>query len=91
MKIIKCLSEYINDEIHDAEKYIKKALEVREEFPEVAELLNMLSVEEVRHMQLLHTQVAKIIDNYRKTHGEPPAPMLAIYEYLHEKKESDLN
>ena len=55
MKIIKCLSEYINDEIHDAEKYIKKALEVREEFPEVAELLNMLSVEEMRHMQLLHT------------------------------------
>ena len=85
MKIIKCLSEYINDEIHDAEKYIKKALEVREEFPEVAELLNMLSAEEMRHMQLLHTQVAKIIDNYRKTVGEPPVPMLAVYDYLHEK------
>ena len=85
MKIIKCLSEYIHDEIHDAEKYIKKALEVREEYPEVAELLNMLSNEEMRHMQMLHAQVAKLIENYRKTVGEPPVPMLAVYDYLHEK------
>lgn len=36
-------------------------------------------------MQALHSAVVKIIDNYKKTHGEPPAPMLAVYEYLHEK------
>ena len=85
MKIIKCLSEYIHDEIHDGEKYIKKALEVREEYPEVAELLNILSNEEMRHMQMLHTQVAKLIENYRKNVGEPPVQMLAVYDYLHEK------
>ena len=85
MKIIKWLSTFIEEEIHDADKYIKKALEVKEEFPEVAELLNMLSVEELKHMNLLHTQVAKIIENYRKTNGGPPAAMLAVYEYLHNK------
>ena len=85
MEIIKCLSEYINEEIADSTKYIKKALKVKETFPEVAEVLNMLSNEEMKHMQMLHNTVVKIIDNYRKTEGEPPVPMQAVYDYLHEE------
>ena len=85
LKIIKCLSDFINEEIHDGNKYIKKALAIREEYPEVAEVLNMLSAEEMKHMQILHNQVVKIIENYRKEKGEPPAAMLAVYDYLHEK------
>ena len=54
MKIIKWLSEEVHEEIHDANKDIEKALEVREEYPEVADLLNLLSAEEIRHMQMLH-------------------------------------
>lgn len=45
----------------------------------------MLSAEEMKHMQMLHNQVVKIIENYRKTNGEPPVSMLAVYDYLHEK------
>ena len=85
MKIIKCLSDFINEEIHDGNKYIDKALAIREEYPEVAEVLNMLSSEEMKHMQMLHNQVVKLIENYRKEKGEPPAAMLAVYDYLHEK------
>lgn len=36
-------------------------------------------------MQMLHAQVTKIIDNYRKSVGEPPPSMLAVYDYLHEQ------
>ena len=79
------MCDYIDEELHDAEKYIKRGLEVKEEYPEVAELMNMLSGEEMRHMQILHNQVVKLIDNYRKTEGEPPASMLAVYDYLHQK------
>lgn len=45
----------------------------------------MLSSEEMRHMQMLHNQVTKIIENYRKNNGEPPVEMTAVYDYLHEK------
>lgn len=85
MKIIKCLEEYIHEEIHDAEKYIEKALKIKDTYPEVAELMNMLSNEEMKHMQLLHNQVVKLIETYRKSEGEPPAEMMAVYNYLHEK------
>lgn len=36
-------------------------------------------------MNLLHAQVVKLIDIYKKTKGEPPAAMQAVYDYLHEK------
>ena len=39
----------------------------------------------MKHMQILHGEVVKIIDEYRKVEGEPPADMQAIYNYLHEK------
>ena len=85
MKIIKDTCDYIDEELCDAEKYIKRALEVKQDYPELAELFNMLSSEEMKHMQMLHNQVVKLIDNYRKTEGEPPASMLAVYDYLHQK------
>ena len=85
MKIIKDTCDYIDEELHDAEKYIKRALEVKQDYPELAELFNMLSGEEMKHMQMLHNQVVKLIDNYRKTEAEPPASMLAVYDYLHQK------
>ena len=27
----------------------------------------------------------KIIEDYRKNNGEPPAAMMAVYEYIHQK------
>ena len=85
MKIIKCLSEYINDEIHDAEKYAEKAIGIKQEYPEVADLLYQLSLEEVTHMNRLHDAVTKLIADYRKKEGEPPEGMKAVYDYVHEQ------
>lgn len=86
MKIIKCLSEKIKEELKDAEAYIDLAMDWKKDQPETADLFAELSKEEMGHVDKLHTEVTKLIEEYRKTNGEPPAGMMAIYEYMHEQQ-----
>jgi len=86
MKIIEKLSEKISEEIHDAKEYASMAIEYRDQYPDLAQTLYSLSLEEMDHMSRLHAEVVKIIDAYRKEKGEPPAAMLAVYDYLHKKQ-----
>ena len=85
MKIIKCLSELIEDELSDSAKYIDLAMKWKQEEPDTADLFYELSVEEMGHMEKLHEEVTELIEEYRKEHGEPPKDMMVLYEYLHEK------
>ena len=85
MKIIRCLSEKIEDEMDDAQEYIDLAMRWRQDEPETAELFYTLSVEEMGHMDKLHDEVAKLITAYREENGEPPKDMMTLYDYLHEK------
>lgn len=86
MKIIKVMSEKIKEELKDAEAYIDLATEWKKEQPEVADLFAELSAEEMGHVNKLHTKVTELITSYRETNGEPPAGMLAVYDYLHEQQ-----
>ena len=85
MKIIAKLSDMIEEEIADAEKYIRCALNHKEDNPELANTFYQLSLEEMKHMSMLHDQVTKLIAEYRKAHGEPPENMRTLYNYLHER------
>ena len=85
MKIIEKLSDMIEEELNDAEKYIRCALENKESYPAVAEVFATLSGEEIKHMQMLHNQVAALIEEHKKKNGNPPEKMMALYEYLHKK------
>ena len=85
MKIIKCLSELIEEELQDAGKYADLAIKWKEEEPAAAELFHELSKEEMGHMSKLHDMVQELIEAYRQKTGDPPKEMITLYEYLHEK------
>lgn len=85
MKLIEKLEELIEEEIHDAKKYAKMAVELKEEHPGLAQALYTISTQEETHQAALHTEVVKLIQEHRRTHGEPPAAMLAVYDYVHKK------
>lgn len=85
MEIIKKLVEKIDDELEDANKYINCALNTKEDYPELSKVYFTLSLEEMKHMTMLHDQVVKIIETYKKDHEVPPA-MKVLYDYLHERQ-----
>ena len=85
MRIIQILTERIEEELDDSFEYISMAIQYKEEFPQIAKTFYELSLEEMRHMEMLHIEVAALIKKHREEHGEPPAAMMAVYEFLHKK------
>ena len=85
MKIIKCLAEKIEEELHDANAYIDLAMTWKDEQPDSAKVFYELSTEEMGHVDKLHAEVARLISEHRQQTGEPPKEMLTLYNYLHEK------
>lgn len=74
------------EEVKDARSYAEMAIKYKEEYPELSRTLYNLSLQEMEHMNLLHNEVTAIIRRWRETNGEPPADMLAVYEYLHNEQ-----
>lgn len=90
MKLIRDLEEMIEDEIHDIKKYAKMAAHVKDENPGLAQTLYNISVQEDSHQAALHNEVVKIIEEHRRTHGEPPSAMMAVYDFMHKRHIDDL-
>lgn len=86
MTVISELCDMIDEELNDADKYIRCALKWKMEKPTLAAAFAKLSGEEMNHMAILHEQVTLLIQEYRKEHGEPPEKMQWVYDYLHQKQ-----
>jgi AraC-like DNA-binding protein len=85
MKIIKELTEMIEDELEGALSYAKWAVDLKESEPAIASTFYEIAGQEMHHVNLLHDRVSETIRKHRDRDGEPPAPMMAVYEYLHSK------
>lgn len=91
MKIIKELSEMIEEELEGAEEYAKMAVMHRGDNPSLAKAFYDMSMDEMHHVSLLHDEVSKLIETHKREHGEPPAAMKAVYDYLHERQIEEAN
>lgn len=91
MRMIEHLEDQITEEIEGAEDYAKCALAKREEYPDLAKVYYDLANDELEHVKMLHSYIVKFIRDYRDKKGEPPADMLAVYEYLHKKQIEQVN
>ena len=85
MKEIKALVEYIHEELHDAEKYAKAAAKHKDNDKELSSTYAELAHQELNHMDKLHSQAVRLIKAYRDKGNEPPAAMLAVWDWEHEK------
>ena len=86
MKVIAKIVDLIEDEIDGAQQYAELAIKYRTEHPKLAEKLHELAGVEMSHAKALHTEAARLIEEARQRDGEPPAAMLAVYEYEHGKQ-----
>ena len=85
MQIIKKLSGMIGEEINDAEKYARCALNHKDDNPSLAELFYSLSLDEMKHMESLHKMVVRLIEEKRQSGVEIPIGMMEMHDYLHEQ------
>ena len=85
MKIIRCLSEKIQEELADADAYIDLAIAWKDDDEEAADLFYELSKEEMGHVDKLHEQVTAEIEEYKRTEGDPPEGMKELYDWMHKK------
>jgi rubrerythrin len=90
MKLIRDLEEMISEEIEGVRNYARMAAHVKDEHPGLAQTLYNISVQEDSHQAALHNEVVKIIEEHRRTHGEPPAAMMAVYDFMHKRHIDDL-
>lgn len=85
MQVIKCLCEDMEATLDAAEDDIKKAITYQIDSPVASKAFYTKSIMLMDTIKPQHDAVVALIEGYRKEHGEPPAPMMAIYNYMHER------
>jgi hypothetical protein len=85
MLIIKEIIGKMDDTLCEADFYAKNAHHYKDTHPILADTYYKLGNDHLAHYMSLHTAVVAIINDHRRTKGEPPATMAAIWDYEHKK------
>ena len=85
MRIIKHLAEQIADEVEGMCEYAKDALEWRYFDQELSKVYYELAKTEYTHVEKLHAQVARKIEEAKSQQIQPTEKMLAKWEEIHKE------
>lgn len=83
MRKIAEIVEDIKEELEGAEHYAEKALQYKGTDKELSSVYSGLSTTELSHVDSLHTQAVKIINEVKATGKEVPAGMQAVWDWEH--------
>lgn len=83
MRIIKVIVERIKHEVKEADIYINKAILYKSEYPKMSDVFCKIGEDKLKNINMLHELVVSFINEYRSKKEEPPAAMMAIWEYEH--------
>lgn len=67
-----------------AKEDIDKAMKYKLDNPKLADEYYQRSIIDLNKINDLHDDIVDIINNYRKTNGEPPEVMKIIWDYEHD-------
>ena len=83
MKMIAEIVEDIREELEGAEHYAKKATQYKEQDRRLAGMYADLASQELSHVDALHTQAVRLIQDQKATSTEVPAGMQAVWDWEH--------
>lgn len=86
MKLIKKITEMMDEELAGAKAYAELAIEHKEHHPELSKTFYEIAVMELSHADMLHAQAAKLIEKRRQAHDGHSESIDLICEWIHEHK-----
>lgn len=85
MKMIEKIVQQIEEELNGAEMYAKCAIKHKDEDMMMAKMYYDMSLDEMKHVNMLHEESVKLINDYKAKGNEIPEAMQSVYDFLHER------
>lgn len=83
MKMIAEIVEDIREEMDGAEHYAKKAAQYKDQDRRLAGMYADIANQELNHVDALHTQAVRLIQDQRATGAEAPVGMQVVWDWEH--------
>lgn len=84
MKLIAEMVGEIREELEGAESYAKRATQYKQLNARVAENYATMSAQELAHVDALHAQIVRLIQDEKSAGKEVPAGMQTVWDWEHE-------
>lgn len=85
MKILSDLISKAHDTMEEVEWYAEKALHYKQDHKSTADAYNKIADMHITIYDMLHKEMVSLIDEHKRMGHNPPAEMLAIWNYEHER------